>query len=185
MSVVQSDRLITIEEFSRMPADGKCRELVRGRVIEMNPPKLRHGQVCSKIGRIYGNAADDSELGHVVTNDTGIITQRDPDTLRGADVAFYSYSKIPRGPLPEDYPSAPPEVVFEVLSPSDQWSKVHGKVSEYLEVGVSVVCVVEPKTETVHVYRPDQAAKELKGNDELVLPEFSAEFRISIKQFFD
>ena len=38
-----------------------------------------------------------ADLGRVVTNDSGIVTQRDPDTVRGADVAYYSYARLPKG----------------------------------------------------------------------------------------
>ncbi len=184
MSIAESQKLLTAEEFSRLPNDGPPMELVRGRLVKMNQPKPRHGQVCMEIASIYGNAAKDNELGDVVTNDTGVITERDPDTVRGADVAFFSYSRVPKGPLPDEYLSVAPNVVFEVLSSDDRWSKVLRKVSEYLEGGVPVVCVADPKTETVHVYRPDQPAEELTGDAELVLPEFSAEFAVQVSSFF-
>ena len=35
---------------------------------------------------------DEHDLGHVLSNDSGVITERDPDTVRGADISFYSYT---------------------------------------------------------------------------------------------
>ena len=62
----------------------------------MPPPTPRHGQICGKADRLR-DFADEHDLGHVLCNDSGVITERDPDTVRGADVSFYSYAKVPRG----------------------------------------------------------------------------------------
>src|SRR5579859_3202372 len=91
MTAPVAERLLTAEEYVELPDRGVPTELVRGRVVEMNVPAPRHGQICCKVARIVGNYADEHHLGHVVTNDSGVRTEQDPDTMRGADVAFNSY----------------------------------------------------------------------------------------------
>src|SRR5207248_1549779 len=98
---------------------------------------------------------DANPLGHVLSNDSCIVTERNPDTVRGADVAFYSYERVPRGPIPPGLLSVPPDLVFEVLSPNDRWSDVHVKVAEYLHAGVQAVCVLDDSTRSVHVFCAD------------------------------
>ena len=90
----------------------------------MPPPGFPHGVYCSKIDRIIGNFVEANDLGRTLTDDSGMITERGPDSVRGPDFSFYSYERIPKGPLKQGYPSTPPEMVFEVLSPEDRWSKV-------------------------------------------------------------
>ena len=90
MSGPVAEHLLTAEEYLQLPDRGVPTELVRGKVVEMNVPTPRHGQICAKVARIVGHYADEHGLGHVLTNDSGVLTERDPDTLRGADVAFYS-----------------------------------------------------------------------------------------------
>ena len=51
--------------------------------------------------RILGNHVYDNDLGRVLSNDSGVITERGPDTVRGADVCFYSFVRVPKGPLPD------------------------------------------------------------------------------------
>lgn len=181
--VAVQEELLTIEEFAQLPTDDPPRELVRGRVVEMNQPKARHGQVCARMILLYGNYAYEHDLGHILAN--GVITERNPDTLRGADLAFYSYSKVSKGPLPDEYLSVPPAVVFEVLSPDDRWPKVLGKVSEYLDAGVAVVCVVDPQKETVQVFRADGSTQLLGVDDKLTLPEFAEEFQVPVDQILE
>jgi len=112
-----TETLITAEQFCEMPNDGVPRELVRGAVIGMNPPGFRQGAICAAIARILGNYAVERKIGRVTTNDAGVITRRNPDSVRGADVAFYSYQRIPADQQPARYPARSPELVFEVLAP--------------------------------------------------------------------
>jgi hypothetical protein len=45
------------------------------------------------------------------------------------EVAFYGYVRVPKGPLPDRYLDVPPDLIVEVLSPSDRWPKVLAKVA--------------------------------------------------------
>src|SRR5262245_30633177 len=103
--------LLTAEEFAERPDPGYPEELVRGRIVPMTIPKPRHGEVCGRAVRILGNFVEDRGLGRVLSNDTGVITERGPDTVRGADVCYYSYAQVPRGPLPDRYLDTPPDLV--------------------------------------------------------------------------
>jgi Uma2 family endonuclease len=177
--------LITAEEYAALPDTGVPTELVRGEIVEMNQPTPRHGQVCSKVDRFVGGFADDHESGHVLCNDAGILTERDPDTVRGGDVWFVSYQKLPKGPLPGGYLGVVPDIVFEVRSEWDRWSKILAKVAEYLNAGVGVVCVLDPATETARLYYADKPEVLLTADDELTFPEQLPGFRVPVKRLFE
>jgi Uma2 family endonuclease len=177
--------LLTAEQYARLPDTGMPTELVRGKVVEMNVPTPRHGEICATVARLVGNFAAEHGLGRVVVNDSGVVTERDPDTVRGADVAFYSYARVPRGPLPPGYLSVVPELVFEVRSPTDRWSRLLAKVSEYLDAGVGVVCVLDQVSETAQVYRMDEPPRTLHGDDELTFPDLLPGLAIPVRRFFE
>src|SRR5581483_5060470 len=69
-----------------------------------------------------------------------------------------------------------PQLIVEVLSPSDRMGKVNKRVNQYLRRGVPVVWVVDADTRIVTVYRPGQEQQPLDETDELtgdgVLPDF-------------
>jgi Uma2 family endonuclease len=177
--------LMTAEEFARRPDPGYPEELVRGRIVPMPQPTRRHGQICSKSVRIFGNFAEGHDLGQVLSNDAGVITERGPDTVRGADVAFYSYHRIPRGPLPTDYGEEPPELIVEVRSPSERWPKVLAKVAEYLNAGVLAVVVLDDDTRPALLCLADQAPRRLGPDDELSIPEILPGFAVPVRRFFE
>jgi Uma2 family endonuclease len=115
----------------------------------------------------------------------GKITEREPDTVRGADVCYYSFERLPEGPMPEDaYLPVIPDLVFEVMSPSDRWPRVLGKVKEYLDVGVTAVCVVIPRDRTAVIYRDDPKPQTFAADAELTLPDVLPGFRVPLRQFF-
>jgi Uma2 family endonuclease len=177
--------LITAAEFARRPNPGHPEELVRGRIVLMPPPTRRHGQICNKAGRIFGNFAEEHDLGQVLNNDSGVITEQGPDTVRGPDVVFYSYKRISRGPLPADYGEQAPELVVEVRSPSDRWSNVLAKVAEYLNAGVLAVLVLDDDSRTALLCMADQAPRRLGPDDELTLPEILPGFAVLVRRFFE
>lgn len=85
------ERLLTAEEYAQLPGNGVPTELVRGKVVCLNIPSSRHGWLCMRVGKLLANYVDHRELGRVFCNDAGMITERDPDTVRGPDVSFFSY----------------------------------------------------------------------------------------------
>lgn len=179
-----TDALLTAEDFARLSDAGGPMELVLGHLVMMNVPNYRHGTVCSRVSRYLGNFVEDNNLGTVVTNDSGVVTHRDPDSVRGADVAFYSYARMPKGEEPQAYPAQPPELVFEVKSPSDSWKDLLTKTAEYLQAGVVNVCVVDPENETVTIYYADKHDVKLESDAVFALPELLPNFAVPIARFF-
>ena len=102
-AVAEPEVLFTAEQFATRPDPGHLEELVQGRIVAKPMLKPRHGYTCNKAGRIFGNFVEERHLGRVLNNDTGVITQRDPDTVRGADIAYYSYRRLPEGEIPDQY----------------------------------------------------------------------------------
>ena len=184
MSTATAPKLLTAEEYARLDVDHPT-ELVRGVVHHMPPPRSRHGQVCSRVARIVGNYCDEHKLGHVLSNDAGVITEREPDTVRGGDVIFYDYRRVPKGKIPAGYIQVPPDLVFEVLSPDDRQSKVLRKVTEYLLSGVKAVCVLDPEDETLRIYRDDKPEVLLHATDDFTAADILGGFSCRVSKFFE
>lgn len=111
-------RPMTAEEYVRITPSDVPTELVRGEIVEMNRPGFRHGRTCHRASLLIGNFVDAHDLGHVLTNDSSVITERNPDTVRGPDVWFVGYDKLPKdAEEPDGYLEIVPDLVFEVLSP--------------------------------------------------------------------
>lgn len=157
MSTVTHKKLWTAEEFFSLPdpEDGSQQELVRGEIVTMPPPGGMHGVSCNKAGRRIGNFVEDHNLGHVTSNDTGFITERGPDSVRGPDVAYWSKDRLPS--VPVGYIEIAPDLLVEVLSPSNTSAQIRAKLKEYFAKGVRLVWVIAPEDRTLTIYRtPDE-----------------------------
>jgi Uma2 family endonuclease len=183
MSIATS--LMTAAEFARLPDPGHPQELVRGVIVDMPPPKPRHGKICARIVAYLVSYCDAHGLGHVLSNDSGVITEQGPDTVRGPDVSFISYTKLSRETDLDNYVEVAPDAVFEVMSASDRWSEVLRKVAEYLQLGVSAVYVFDSQSERVHCYFPDQPEQILTPAEEFVGIGALAGFSAPVAKFFE
>ena len=130
---------------------GPC-ELIDGRIVPMSPTGGEHGTIESELGFALRHFARQHRLGRVMTGEVGIYTRRNPDRVRGADVVFLSRERWPDSP-PKGFLEVAPDLVVEVMSPSDRWQDVRQKLAEYFAIGVHRVWIVEPENRTVLVYR--------------------------------
>lgn len=177
--------LMTAEQFLALPGDGRVLELVRGKVIEMPPPGFRHGFVCMNVGALLWSYVRERNLGRVICNDSGVVTRRDPDSVRGPDVAYFSFATLPADQQPIGYPTAVPDLVFEVRSPSDRIPGITTKAGEYETAGVKVVCVLDPDAGILAVYPHGELPRRYTADEELTLPEVFPDFRAAVRSFLE
>src|SRR5437868_2344625 len=106
-----AQKQITADEFSRMrdPADGSKQELVHGEIVTMPPTGYRHGDVQSNIAFQLKLFTREHPIG-TVTVESGVRTERDPDTVRGPDISFWSAERIPLAEKPIGYPDVPADL---------------------------------------------------------------------------
>jgi Uma2 family endonuclease len=178
-------KLLGAEEYGQRPDDGQWTELVRGKVVETSLPYTTHGYLMNRVGVLLTLFVEKADLGRVVSGDAGVITERNPDTVRGPDVAFYSYNRIPRGALPDGYWPASPEVVFEIRSASDSWRDLVRKVGEYFGADVLVVAILDPATKRVHLFSVDRETTVLGAGDRLTIPGVLDGFEVEVGRLFE
>lgn len=184
MSTVNA-KILTAEEFARLPQppDGSKQELVQGVVVTMPPPSFYHGLVCSEFNFRLRQHVSPAGLGFVTCNDSGAVLFRDPDTVRGPDVAFWSKQRLPAPPK-GTYPAVVPDLVVEVLSPDEAFRSLFAKVDEYLRAGVRLVWVAIPEDRAVGVFARGQGQQLLSEADTLTAGDMLPGFSCRVGEFF-
>ena len=167
--------LVTGEALADMGDIGRC-ELVEGKIIMLSPTSWQHGKSERRLGQVMGSFVDEHQLGEVLVGEVGLYTQRNPDTIRGADVVFISNERLTQVES-ANFLDVAPELIVEIMSPNDRWSEVKQKMREYFSIEVILVWVVDPSDKTVSVYRSLTKVQLLTEGDllsgEEVLPGFS------------
>ena len=175
MTTAETTKLMTAEELFRL-GDTVRGELIRGVFCEMSPPGVDHGRVAARLARWLGNFVEERQLGEVI-NEMGVWTERDPDTVRAPDAAFFSAERLPPDVSVAGYADVAPELAIEVRSPNDTRPQVRAKAQMWLSHGVSLVWVAHPDARTIDVYGADAAVVTLTEADTLdggdVLPGFT------------
>jgi len=173
MATVSKPKLLTAEEFMAADLGDGCFELVRGEVVEVPPGMPDHGRVCGKAFFVLETYGRETGLGYTLSNDSAVVTERGPDTVRGPDVCFYSHTRWPESRLGEGLPPVPPDVAVEVVSPGNRPGEMLKKISEYLAVGVSLVWVIDPPRRRIALYRPGDSFPVFFNEGEILenLPE--------------
>lgn len=120
-------------------------------------------------------------LGRVGGSDTGVLLERNPDTVRELDGYFISAERLPLDFSPRGYYEVVPDLVVEIRSPSDSLREFNEKVAMWLSEGARLVLAIFPDTRTARVHRPDSSTLDLNEGDtfdgEDVLPGFSCRLR--------
>ncbi len=177
-------RLMTIEDLDDLGDEPGRYDLIRGELIRMSPAGYDHGIIVMRIARKIADFADLHALGDVSAAETGFILARDPDVLLAPDVALVQPDRLPPEAERSGYLELAPDLVVEVVSPSDRLRDVSDKVMEYLECGVSLVWVVEPGRKLVTTYNPDRTSKILTVDDELDGGDVLPGFRLPVADIF-
>src|SRR5918999_195811 len=166
---------ISATDVERLSLPGKQVELIRGQLVVREPPGTRHGAIAAKLTYYVSAFVYRHELGAVFAQDTGFKIARDPDTVRGPDVAFVARERVDRIPR-RGYAELAPDLVAEILSPDDRPADVLAKVADWLAAGTKLVWLIDPQRMTVHIYRADGSLTMLGEPDSLdgedVLPGF-------------
>ncbi len=170
-------KLLTADDLLRLDSQGVRGELIRGVLHETMSTGLEHGEIVMKLGFLLNAFIIPRKLGRLTGSDAGIWLERDPDTVREPDIAYFSAETLPPDVRITGYAEVPPDLVVEIVSPSDGQREVHDKAWMWLSYGVRLVWVVQPDTRTVDVHEPGRAVVTLDEHDRLdgldVLPGFA------------
>ncbi|HYC89399.1 MAG TPA: Uma2 family endonuclease [Thermoanaerobaculia bacterium] len=143
-------RIFTADELLRLPDDGWRYELVEGELRRMSPAGAKHGAIIARILVRLGSHVEAHGLGQVYSSDTGFVLARNPDTVLAPDVGYVGRERVVEN---DEFFPGPPDVAFEVISPSDRYTEVEEKKDRYLSAGTPAVVVVDPRRLEVQVHR--------------------------------
>lgn len=176
-------KLMTAEEFVAQHENDHV-ELVNGIVVELPMPFPAHGKVCFQFAGLLWKYLEANDIGQAMGNDSFMRTNRTPDSVRGPDVMYYSYERLPRGPVPKGLLDVAPDLVVEIRSPSDSLSSMNRKALEYLAAGVRAVVVLDPDRAAATVFREEELPQTFHNGDSLTVPEILPGFEVKLTRLF-
>ncbi|MDI1482778.1 Uma2 family endonuclease [Polyangium sp. y55x31] len=176
--VVPNQRM-TFEEAARLDPDEQAGEIVDGEWVPMTRGTWRHGELVLSIGFLLRLYVREQPGWSVSVADPGVKLARNPDRLRGPDVAMVRKERVPTGKGVDGWLEGAPDIAVEVVSDSQSISEMTKKALEYIAGGSQMVWLVDPEPRRIVLFTPPNQVKILGPDDTLdggdVLPGFSCQ----------
>ncbi len=169
---------MTEEEFLRLPDDGRKYELVDGEAKEV-PAGFRHDAIVARIIALLAPFV--AGQGILCASSAGFRLAT--GNIRSPDVSFVRKEKVPQSEV-NGFADFAPDLAIEVLSPHEDWADLARKLGEYFVSGVQQVWLVDPKTQTVTVYRSLTDVRVYGAEDELEGGDLLPNFRCKVADLF-
>lgn len=146
----------TEEQLMSLPDIGYKWELIDGR-LEMSPAGSFHGYLGLRLGGQLERFVRKHKLGRVFDGQTGFWMKS--GNLRSPDISFIAKDRLKGHKRPpKGFFHGSPDLVVEILSPSDTLEKTEEKLAEYFENDTVLAWIVDPDKQSVLIYhgrRPD------------------------------
>ena len=175
---------LTAEALLAMSSTPGRAELLDGELIRMSPAGFEHGSITLKLAWPIARYVEEHQLGIVCAAETGFLLKRNPDTVRAPDLAFVSQARVDQvGPVKGYWPGCP-DLVAEVVSPSDTYSEVQATALAWIEAGCRVVWIVDPKQRRVTEFSSPTLIRVFTVKDRLAASDIFGDWSIEVAKLF-
>ena len=140
-------RPLTYDDLAAMPDDGKRYELINGELYELTGPSTKHQRSSRRLLVRLDRFVDINDLGEVF--DAPIDVYFTPHIVVQPDIVYVSYER--ESIVKQQKIEGTPNLLMEVLSPSNRSHDVITKAAIYALFGVPEYWLVDPEAETIRV----------------------------------
>jgi Uma2 family endonuclease len=138
----------TYEDWLRLPDDGFRYEVLNGELHMTPPPTIAHQNVVTKLAARMHNFAEQASKGIVLVFPVGVQLPGQPVPVQ-PDIVFVRADR--RDIIGEDYVEGAPDLVVEVLSPSNWLYDRREKLLAYQQAGVPEYWIIDYRARTVEI----------------------------------
>jgi Uma2 family endonuclease len=164
---------LKLEDFLLQRETEPASEYACGRVRQKPMPDREHAAIQIFLGATILQFLARTDIGQVFTEFRCIFGPPDDQRTYVPDVSYVAREHL----TADRYLYRAPDLAVEVLSPDQHTAEFESKVQFYLQDGVRLVWVVDPRASTVTVEEPEKMPRVLRGGDVLdggpVLPGFT------------
>ena len=175
---------LTYEEYLETPETMIRCEVVDGEVI-MAGPSLFHQTILGNINDPVRSFVRLNGLGRVVFAPVDVIVRREPLRVRQPDLLFVSNE---RAGILGDRIEGGPDLVVEIISPSNTRAEIESKMADYASLNVRECWLVYPQMHAVEVLRLEGGEWQrayIRGDGERIESAVLPGLELDIAAFFE
>lgn len=175
--------VMTVDDLERARLPEGLWEVIDGELVAVNPNGRRHTRILVNLIYALMTIVRPRRLGEVLMPNSGIVFAERPLVVRVPDTGFIRADRL-QDVDDRGYFRGVPDLVVEVVSPSDRAGQVIAKVLLWLDAGATLVWSVDPESETVTSFKAGQAPRILTINDTLDGDEALPGFAVPVRDRF-
>jgi Uncharacterized protein conserved in cyanobacteria, COG4636 len=145
--------IVDWEGYLNLPDDLTHYEIIDGEVNPLASPRLKHQAIVKRLLRLIDPFAQAKRLGELLTAPFDFVIRRAPVRTRQPDLFFLSRERLHDWAQLQDQPrlEVAPDLVIEILSPSDTYTYWSEKLQDYHTLGVPEVWLVDVDKRAIEV----------------------------------
>lgn len=148
---------ITVEEYLALPERRPWLEYDEGEVCAKVPPDFFHTAISGRVDRALGRHTDRAGGFYGPEGRVELRRQGKPIRYYLPDVAYWAPGRPIRGPRAMH----PPTLTVEVMSPGQSLARARRKCRRFVEGGVAVAWLIDPRRQVVEVFDAEHDAFEV------------------------
>jgi Uma2 family endonuclease len=174
----------TYEDWLKLPDDGYRYEVI-DRVLYMSPPPLiRQQRGLIRLVDFFMAFLKSRPVGEVLIAPVGVRFPNQSVPLQ-PDIVFVRTERLDI--IQEHYIEGVPDLIIEILSPSNWLYDRREKMRVYQEAGVPEYWIADPRAQTIEIYVLEQGVYQLAGQygrGELAVSRLLPGFAVPVEAIF-
>ena len=182
---------LTFEAWQALPETKQRYEIVDGVLIMPPAPTADHQWIMMEVAVRLRGFVNERDLGVVLPAPVDLLIQREPLRTRQPDILYLSAERTGirgRAQLRGlQFLEVPPDLVVEVLSPSNSRGDIEERLADYKRIGVLECWLVSPEADTIEVLRlsaEETTTEAIFGIDGTLRSEILGDFTLPVREIF-
>ncbi|MGI8827227.1 MAG: Uma2 family endonuclease [Chloroflexota bacterium] len=172
----------TLDRFLELEEEKPALEFEDGVVTQKVSPKGKHGSVQAELVEYLNRAARPHKVARAITE----LRTTFADSSYVPDISVYRWDRIPTdesGHVANEF-RVPPDIAVEIVSPEQSVNALVRRCLWYIDHGVNVALLIDPKDESVLAFRPGGTPAVCHGKDRIDLSELLPDFGLTVEELF-
>ncbi len=175
-------KILTLEEFLKLPETKPASEYIDGKIIQKPMPKARHSRLQGKLINAVNEVTEERQIAYAFPELRCTFGGRSlvPDVavLRWESIEFDENGE------PIDDVLICPDWTIEILSPDQSSNRVTGNILHCLKYGCQLGWLLDPDDRSILVFQAKQQPELRQGTDNLSVLD-GIELNLTVEQVFN
>lgn len=182
--MVIADRVLSLEEFLRLPERKPALEYEDGEVTQKVSPKRKHSRLQQMLA-VLGDRLERATGGAILTFVENRLTVGGRSVVPDVSIFRRERVALDADGTPSDDDFGMPDIPIEVISPRQSEMRLILRCVWYVDNGAAAALLVVPYDRTVLLFRPGGRMLTLRGADAVDLTDVVPGFRLTAAELFD